>query len=78
VHRVQAELQDDRLFDKAPKCSAGVRSVSFPAELLDAVTHHLEQFAAPGREGHVFVPVAASDPRDSANFRCLRVGWRKM
>ncbi|MFD7808626.1 site-specific integrase [Streptomyces cellulosae] len=44
VRRGQAELQDGRLFDKAPKSAAGVRSVSFPAELLDAVTHHLEHF----------------------------------
>ncbi|GGV05962.1 hypothetical protein GCM10010260_49230 [Streptomyces filipinensis] len=42
VGRAQAELQDGRLFDKAPKSAAGVRSVSFPAELLDAVAHHLE------------------------------------
>jgi integrase len=44
VRRAQAGLQDGRLFDKAPKSAAGVRSVSFPAELLDAVTHHLEHF----------------------------------
>lgn len=55
VRRAQAELQDGRLFDKAPKSEAGVRSVSFSAELLDAVMHHLEHFAAPGRDGHVFV-----------------------
>lgn len=36
----RAELQDGRLFDRAPKSASGVRSVSFPAELLDAVTHH--------------------------------------
>ncbi len=33
MRRAQAELQDGRLFDKAPKSAAGVRSVSFPAEL---------------------------------------------
>ncbi|MFI8088477.1 hypothetical protein ACIF9R_09160 [Streptomyces sp. NPDC086080] len=51
MRRAQAEFQDSRLFDKAPKSAAGVRSVSFPAERLDTVTHHLEHFAAPGRDG---------------------------
>nr|WP_323379537.1 tyrosine-type recombinase/integrase [Streptomyces durbertensis] len=68
VRRAQAELQDGRLFDTAPKSAAGVRSVSFPAELLDAVTHHLEHFAAPGRDGHVFVGPQGGQLRRS-NFR---------
>lgn len=68
VRRAQAELQDGRLFDKAPKSPAGVRSVSFPAELLDTVTHHLEHFAAAGRDGHVFVGPQGGQPRRS-NFR---------
>ncbi|WP_079158462.1 tyrosine-type recombinase/integrase [Streptomyces caniscabiei] len=55
VRRAQAELQSGQLFDKGPKSAAGVRTVSFPAELLGDVTRHLEQFAAPGRDGHVFV-----------------------
>jgi integrase len=76
VRRAQAELQDGRLFDKAPKSAAGVRTVSFPAELLDAVTHHLEQFAAPGREGHVFVGPQGGQLRRS-NFRDDWVKARK-
>ncbi|WP_343239644.1 hypothetical protein [Streptomyces sp. SID9913] len=76
VGRAQAELQDGRLFDKAPKSAAGVRSVSFPAELLDAVTHHLEHFAAPGREGHVFVGPQGGQLRRS-NFRDDWVKARK-
>ncbi|WP_406476683.1 tyrosine-type recombinase/integrase [Streptomyces sp. NBC_01615] len=68
VRRAQAELQDGRLFDKAPKSAAGVRAISFPAELLDDVTHHLEQFAAPGRDGHVFVGLKGGQLRRS-NFR---------
>ncbi|WP_406727003.1 hypothetical protein WJ438_23575 [Streptomyces sp. GD-15H] len=68
VRRAQAELQDGRLFDKAPKSVAGVRAVSFPAELLDAVTRPLEQFAAPGRDGHVFVGPQGGQLRRS-NFR---------
>ncbi|MCL7370015.1 hypothetical protein [Streptomyces ardesiacus] len=43
VRRAQAELQDDRLCGKAPRSAARVRAVDFPAELLDAVTHLLEQ-----------------------------------
>ncbi|WP_371789461.1 tyrosine-type recombinase/integrase [Streptomyces albidoflavus] len=76
VRRAQAELQDGRLFDKAPKSAAGVRSVSFPAELLDAVTHHLEHFAAPGRDGHVFVGPQGGQLRRS-NFRDDWVKARK-
>ncbi|AJE84733.1 integrase [Streptomyces albus] len=43
MRRAQAELQDDRLCGKAPRSAARVRAVDFPAELLDAVTHLLEQ-----------------------------------
>jgi site-specific recombinase XerD len=68
VRPAQAALQDGRLFDKAPKSAAGLRSVSFPAELLDAVTHHLEPFAAAGREGHVVVGPQGGQLRRS-NFR---------
>ncbi|MFI2424793.1 tyrosine-type recombinase/integrase [Streptomyces sp. NPDC018955] len=76
VRRAQAELQDGRLFDKAPKSAAGVRSVSFPAELLDAVTHHLERFSIPGRDGHVFVGPQGGQLRRS-NFRDDWVKARK-
>ncbi|MET7383272.1 site-specific integrase [Streptomyces sp. NPDC005526] len=76
VRRAQAELQDGRLFDKAPKSAAGVRSVSFPAELLDEVKHHLEHFAAPGRDGHVFVGPQGGQLRRS-NFRDDWVKARK-
>lgn len=68
VRRSQAELQDGRLFDKAPKSAAGVRAISFPAELLDDVIRHLEQFAGPGRDGHVFVGPQGGQLRRS-NFR---------
>ncbi|MEV6179764.1 tyrosine-type recombinase/integrase [Streptomyces sp. NPDC052015] len=68
VRRSQAELQDGRLFDKAPKSAAGIRAISFPAELLDDVTRHLEQFAAPGRDGNVFVGPRGGQLRRS-NFR---------
>jgi integrase len=76
VRRAQAELQDGRLFDKAPKSAAGVRTVSFPAELLGDVTRHLEDFAAPGRDGHVFVGPQGGQLRRS-NFRDDWVKARK-
>ncbi|MFC8084614.1 tyrosine-type recombinase/integrase [Streptomyces sp. NPDC057340] len=76
VRRAQAELQDGRLFAKAPKSAVGVRSVSFPAELLDEVTRHLEDFAAPGRDGHVFVGPQGGQLRRS-NFRDDWVKTRK-
>lgn len=76
VRRAQAELQNGRLFDKAPKSAAGVRAVSFPAELLDEVTRNLEQYAAPGRDGHVFVGPQGGQLRRS-NFRDDWVKARK-
>ncbi|MDQ0961138.1 integrase [Streptomyces sp. B4I13] len=76
VRRSQAELQDGRLFGQAPKSAAGVRAISFPAELLDDVTRHLDQFAAPGRDGHVFVGPRGGLLRRS-NFRDDWVSARK-
>ncbi|MET7777901.1 tyrosine-type recombinase/integrase [Streptomyces mirabilis] len=76
VRRSQAELQDGRLFDKAPKSAAGVRAISFPAELLDDVTRHLGQFATSGRDGHVFVGPQGGQLRRS-NFRDDWVSARK-
>ena len=55
AQRAQAELQDGRLFDKAPKSAAGVRTIAFPVELLPEVEEHLNCYAAAGREGHLFV-----------------------
>ncbi|MFF1643053.1 tyrosine-type recombinase/integrase [Streptomyces sp. NPDC058246] len=66
VRRAQAELQNGRLFDKAP--AAGVRAVSVPAELVDEIRHHLAQYPGPGQEGHVFVGPQGGQLRRS-NFR---------
>ncbi|MFD8734776.1 tyrosine-type recombinase/integrase [Streptomyces sp. NPDC059618] len=68
VRRSQAEFQDGRLCDKAPKSAAGVRSVSFPAELVDEISHHLKHYAAEGQEGHLFVGPQGGQLRRS-NFR---------
>ncbi|MFF7929335.1 tyrosine-type recombinase/integrase [Streptomyces mirabilis] len=76
VRRAQAELQDGRLFDKAPKSAAGVRTVSFPGELVDAITLHLEYYAAAGQDGHVFVGPQGGQLRRS-NFRDDWVKARK-
>ncbi|QDN54323.1 MULTISPECIES: tyrosine-type recombinase/integrase [unclassified Streptomyces] len=76
VRRAQAELQDGRLFDKAPKSAAGVRTVSFPGELVDAITLHLECYAAAGQDGHVFVGPQGGQLRRS-NFRDDWVKARK-
>lgn len=56
------------LFDKAPKSSAGVRTVAFPAELLPDVTQHLDAYAGPGRDGLVFLGPRGGQLRRS-NFR---------
>jgi integrase len=68
VRRAQAETQDGRLFDKAPKSAAGTRTVTFPGELLPEVVRHLEEYAETGNEGHVFVGPRGGQLRRS-NFR---------
>ncbi|GAA4821386.1 tyrosine-type recombinase/integrase [Streptomyces ziwulingensis] len=76
VRRAQAELQNGRLFDKAPKSAAGVRTVSFPAELVDEIRRHLEHYAAAGQDGHLFVGPQGGQLRRS-NFRDDWVKARK-
>ncbi|WP_434096975.1 tyrosine-type recombinase/integrase [Streptomyces mirabilis] len=68
IRRAQAELQNGRLFDKAPKSAAGVRTVSFPAELAGEISQHLKSYAAEGQEGHLFVGPQGGQLRRS-NFR---------
>ncbi|MEV6782200.1 tyrosine-type recombinase/integrase [Streptomyces sp. NPDC051098] len=68
VQRAQAEMQDGKLFDKAPKSAAGVRPVAFPDEILIDVTEHLEHYAGAGRDGHVFLGPQGGRLRRS-NFR---------
>lgn len=68
VQRAQAEMQDGKLFDKAPKSAAGVRPVAFPDEILADVTEHLEHCAGAGRDGHVFLGPQGGRLRRS-NFR---------
>ncbi|MFF7577546.1 tyrosine-type recombinase/integrase [Streptomyces sp. NPDC008061] len=68
VQRAQAEMQDGKLFDKAPKSAAGVRPVAFPDEILADVIDHLELYAGAGRDGHVFLGPQGGQLRRS-NFR---------
>ncbi|MET7547099.1 tyrosine-type recombinase/integrase [Streptomyces sp. NPDC005500] len=68
VQRAQAEMQDGKLFDKAPKSAAGVRPVAFPDEILADVIEHLERYAGTGRDGHVFLGPQGGQLRRS-NFR---------
>ena len=76
VQRAQAEMQDGRLFDKAPNSAAGVRAISFPAELLPEVEHHLDHYAAAGQDGHLFVGPRGGQLRRS-NFRDDWIAARK-
>ncbi|MEV5162734.1 tyrosine-type recombinase/integrase [Streptomyces sp. NPDC053728] len=68
VQRAQAEMQNGKLFDKAPKSAAGVRPVAFPDEILPDVIEHLERYAGPGRDGHIFLGPQGGQLRRS-NFR---------
>lgn len=68
VRRSQAEMQTGALFDKAPKSDAGIRPVAFPSELLPDVQRHLDTYAGPGRDGHVFLGPRGGQLRRS-NFR---------
>ncbi|WP_428953059.1 tyrosine-type recombinase/integrase [Streptomyces sp. cg35] len=76
VRRAQAEMQTGALFDKAPKSDAGVRPVAFPIELLPDVRLHLDAYAGPGRDGHVFLGPQGGQLRRS-NFRGDWIDARK-
>ncbi|WP_269854139.1 tyrosine-type recombinase/integrase [Streptomyces sp. RPT161] len=55
VRRAQAETRAEGLVIKTPKSNAGIRSVAFPASLVEELTTHLDLYAEPGRNGLVFV-----------------------
>ncbi|MDX3236377.1 tyrosine-type recombinase/integrase [Streptomyces sp. ME03-5709C] len=75
VRRSQAEMQNGALFDKAPTSDAGVRPVAFPSELLPDLQRHLDMYAGPGRDGHVFLGPRGGQLRRS-NFRDDWIGAR--
>ena len=54
MKRTQAELHTGNLIDKAPKTSAGVRAIAFPAEILPALVDHLDSFTAKAKDAHLF------------------------
>ncbi|GAA2334242.1 tyrosine-type recombinase/integrase [Streptomyces caniferus] len=55
VRRSQAETRTQGLTITAPKSGAGIRTVAFPASLVDELAAHLSQHVEPGRSGLVFV-----------------------
>ncbi|WP_326621136.1 site-specific integrase [Streptomyces decoyicus] len=55
VRRSQAETRTQGLTIKAPKSGAGIRTVAFPASLVDELAAHLSQHAESGRSGLIFV-----------------------
>ena len=50
-----AETDDGRLIDDGPKSRAGIRTVSFPREIVPELRWHLECFALAGDDGLVFI-----------------------
>ncbi|MEU8783989.1 tyrosine-type recombinase/integrase [Streptomyces sp. NPDC048637] len=55
VRRSQAETRTQGLTIKTPKSSAGIRTVAFPASLVEELADHLSHYAEAGRAGLVFV-----------------------
>lgn len=68
VRRSYAETRTDGLTVKAPKSAAGIRTVAFPASLVDELAHHLAEYAEAGRTGLVFVGARGGVLRRN-NFR---------
>ncbi|GHA67105.1 putative prophage phiRv2 integrase [Streptomyces tauricus] len=68
VRRAYAETRTDGLTVKAPKSAAGVRTVAFPASLVEELAHHLAEYASAGRTGLVFVGARGGVLRRN-NFR---------
>jgi hypothetical protein len=67
------------LVPETPKSRAGRRTVRFPAELAPELRRHLEQFAAAGERGLVFVgpqgaPLRRSNFRPIWNAACNQAG----
>ncbi|MFJ8935828.1 hypothetical protein ACIRL0_08920 [Streptomyces sp. NPDC102365] len=46
---------------KAPKSAAGVRTLAFPASLVEEPAHHLAEHASAGRTGLVFGATGLGD-----------------
>lgn len=57
ISRAVVWPEPDRPVVKEPKTSAGVRDVAIPPHLLPHVVHHLDVWAAPGRDGLLFPAV---------------------
>ncbi|MFE1430779.1 tyrosine-type recombinase/integrase [Streptomyces griseoaurantiacus] len=55
IRRSYAETRSDGLTVKAPKSAAGVRTVAFPASLIEELADHLTEYTDAGRTGLVFV-----------------------
>jgi integrase len=63
-----SEMDDGRLIDGDTKSRAGIRTVSFPADIAGELADHLARFAAPGPTGLVFIGPKGGRLRRS-NFR---------
>ncbi|MFI5558967.1 tyrosine-type recombinase/integrase [Amycolatopsis japonica] len=72
VRRSQAELRGGAVM-KGPKSAASRRTVAIPAVVLDDLSRHLEDYAAPGADGIVFIGPQGGVLR-RRNFRRL---WAK-
>ena len=59
--------QDGKFHRKAPKTSAGVRSITISRMTAEVMTSHLERFAGTGPDGLVF-PNTAGNPLAESSF----------
>ncbi|WP_336318194.1 tyrosine-type recombinase/integrase [Streptomyces lavendofoliae] len=55
VRRAAAETRTDGLLIKTPKSAAGIRTVAFPASLVEELQAHLFEYSGAGRNGLVFI-----------------------
>lgn len=60
-----------------PKSHAGIRDVHIPPHLLPMVTHHLDVYAAPGRDGLLFPAAQGGHMRQSALFKVYGLARKK-
>ncbi|MDX3129878.1 tyrosine-type recombinase/integrase [Streptomyces europaeiscabiei] len=73
VRRAVAELNNGQREIKAPKSSAGKRTVAIPGAITSEIRVHLELYAERGADGRVFVGAKGATPRRN-HFNRL---WRK-
>lgn len=78
VTRQLQELADGEFYTALPKTDAGRRTVALPAFVLPALQSHLDQWAAPGSDGFLFVGEQGGPLRRAVLWRHWHAALRQV